>query len=178
MKERNEINTRDYITFIMKVIFREAKLHDLQGMKHINERCLPENYPMSFWQTTWESNKDRSFVAVCSNIVVGYILCNQDYVVSFAVDAPYRKSGIGRNLLRQALNACASKATEIKLNVRETNVGAISLYKSHGFEETIVIADYYVNPKENAIEMTKCIGPNHDKYQTVLKIIYRTKTEE
>jgi RimJ/RimL family protein N-acetyltransferase len=47
----------------------------------------------------------------------------------------YRGQGIGRTLIRRALDAAlAFGFTRIELKVRETNVNAITLYKHFGFE--------------------------------------------
>ena len=41
----------------------------------------------------------------------------------------------------------------IALEVRESNQGARSLYRSYGFEEEAVRKEYYHNPTEDAVIM-------------------------
>jgi ribosomal protein S18 acetylase RimI-like enzyme len=150
-----------------KVIIRETKLHDLNGMKQVNERCLQENYPLHFWKSTWETNKACCFVAVSGGLIVGYILCSADCVVSFAVEAPFRKNQIGNSLIKHALN---NFKTDVILNVRRSNVNAIHLYKSHGFQEMKVIVGYYHKPNEDSIEMIRHYDASVPLYPIVSKL--------
>jgi ribosomal-protein-alanine N-acetyltransferase len=59
-------------------------------------------------------------------------------------------------MLRYLIGLATEKGvTEIFLEVRETNVGAIRLYERLGFEEVGIRKNYYEKPKENALIMWK-----------------------
>ena len=45
--------------------------------------------------------------------------------------------------------------TTIHLEVRESNPQAAALYEKEGFVRTGIRRDYYTNPRENAVTMTR-----------------------
>ena len=93
------------------------------------------------------SNIERGypqFVVVTDGAVVGWcdVVPNRTRVVyshcgtvGIGLLPQFRGKGIGRRLMQQAIDgAFAFGLTRIELTVRETNVSAIVLYKSLGFE--------------------------------------------
>ncbi|MCC8196705.1 MAG: ribosomal protein S18-alanine N-acetyltransferase [Ruminococcus sp.] len=94
-----------------------------------------------------------SLVAVDSGEVVGYIaaseILDEQYLDSLAVRADYRGQGIATALMKSAFDT----EKTVYLEVRESNLPAINLYKKLGFEEYAKRRDYYENPTENAILM-------------------------
>ena len=91
---------------------------------------------------------------------MGYIgvqeICGEAYITNIAVFVEYRNQGIGRNLLKKAVDGAKSRNCEfITLEVRESNESAISLYKSEGFEVAGVRKNFYTDPTENGIIYTK-----------------------
>lgn len=79
-------------------------------------------------------------------------------MVSIAVREPFRRIGIGTNLLIQAINNGKReyKATECYLEVRVTNNSAISLYEKIGFVKLRKNLGYYMDG-EDAWVMAKPI---------------------
>jgi len=135
---------------MVKVIIRCAKYSDLKQMKALNEKCLQENYDMDYWVDMYNKNKTNSFVAVFSNIVIGYLFGTKDTVISLAVDEKYRRYGIARMLLQYHIN---STDQNIILHVRVDNDSARRLYKSLNFIDEKIIKDYYHNPICDCYEM-------------------------
>lgn len=77
-------------------------------------------------------------------------------VANIAVATPYRGRGLGRLLLdRMHYTAKTLGATECFLEVRVSNVRAIGLYESCGYERYGIRARYYGN--EDAILMRKTL---------------------
>ena len=72
------------------------------------------------------------------------------------VHPDYRRQGIADRLLA-ALDdfAAASALSFISLEVRQSNTPAVSLYAKNGYRKTGEIPNYYTDPKENALIMTK-----------------------
>lgn len=101
---------------------------------------------------------NRILVASQKEIIVGYItyssIIDEVQIANIAVHPDYRKRGIGQKLLGVLL-ACARdvNASVITLEVRESNVPAVSLYKKCGYETVGTRKNYYTNPTENAILM-------------------------
>ena len=64
----------------------------------------------------------------------------------------YRNRGIARAVLTKSLENVDG---DVFLDVRESNIPAISLYRSLGFYDTGVRKDYYSDPEENAVLMKR-----------------------
>ena len=133
----------------MKVLIRPTKFLDIAQMKEVNERCLPENYNREFWEYKFHQGKHHCFVAVCGAKLVGYVFGDDDGIISFVIDAQYRKKGLGRQLLYHALNTYTTPA---RLHVRVSNETAIRLYHSIGFEIEGTDLNYYqINPEDGYV---------------------------
>ncbi|MGE5343953.1 MAG: ribosomal protein S18-alanine N-acetyltransferase [Candidatus Omnitrophota bacterium] len=69
-----------------------------------------------------------------------------------AVSSNYQKKGIGKQLFGFMLEkAREKKIKELFLEVRKSNIGAIKLYESFGFNAIAIRKDYYTEPCEDAI---------------------------
>lgn len=87
-------------------------------------------------------------VAFCSC----WIVVEELHVNTLAVDAAYRRAGVGRHLMREVLREAARLgATRATLEVRASNVAARRLYESLGFSTVAVRPAYYTHPEEDAL---------------------------
>lgn len=69
-----------------------------------------------------------------------------------AVTPTHRRKGIGRVLLEQAFRILVEAGVrKLFLEVRESNLAALELYQSLGFQQLACRKDYYQNPRENAL---------------------------
>ncbi|NLK63346.1 MAG: ribosomal protein S18-alanine N-acetyltransferase [Fusobacteria bacterium] len=92
------------------------------------------------------------------DLLVGFavttIALDEAEIIRVAVDKSYRNKGYGRNLICNIIsNLKIKNITKIFLEVRESNVSAISLYKKAGFYEINIRKNYYPDNLENAIIM-------------------------
>ncbi len=77
-------------------------------------------------------------------------------ITNVAVHPDYRRNGIAAELVGNLIKICrVNGLSDINLEVRESNCKAISLYNKLGFEKVGIRKNYYKNPTENAILMTK-----------------------
>ncbi len=100
------------------------------------------------------------FVAKSGEKTVGYIgiscILDEGYITNIAVSEKYRKKGIGTALLNRVFSEASDKQLSfVSLEVRESNQNAISLYTTLGFKEEGKRKNFYDNPKEDAIILTK-----------------------
>lgn len=60
---------------------------------------------------------------------------------------PYRRYGIGSQLLEEAMKDCAQKKNIkfMKLHVQSSNEAALEFYKKHGFEVAEKLENYYTD---------------------------------
>lgn len=77
------------------------------------------------------------------------------HIATFATRSEHRRKGIGKLLLKMALNdARAEGARRAFLEVRESNSAAQAMYEGFGFKVTGRRPRYYRDNDEDAILMT------------------------
>jgi ribosomal-protein-alanine N-acetyltransferase len=99
-------------------------------------------------------------VAEINNQIRGFLVAriagDEAEILNAAVDAAYRRKGMGSALLSAVISvAQAHNAKNLYLEVRASNRAAIAFYVSHGFAKTGQRRGYYSGPTENAVVMKK-----------------------
>ena len=85
-----------------------------------------------------------------------YISFEEADISNVAVKKNFRRKNVAENMLNKLFYECGKKGvSDITLEVRETNVPAISLYEKLGFEEAGIRKNFYEKPVENALIMWK-----------------------
>ena len=91
--------------------------------------------------------------------VLGYaglhVILDEGYIDNVAVDPQYRRQGVADALLDVFCRFGAEKLAFLTLEVRESNTPAITLYEKHGFYQVGRRKDYYDDPKEDALLLTR-----------------------
>ena len=107
----------------------------------------------------------QAFVLVAEeeNEIVGYCIIyyvmTEAEIARIAVDETMRRKGVGYGLLDAVCNCCREmKVERLLLDVRESNDSARSFYQRCGFVEDGVRKEFYEQPKENAILMSKMLN--------------------
>ncbi len=100
------------------------------------------------------SNPCAHFLAALDgNTVVGYLGCHhiadEGFIANVAVHPSHRRQGIARALVKTAVERGAS-LSRLTLEVRASNIGAISLYESLGFVKDGIRPRFYAHPTEDA----------------------------
>lgn len=91
-------------------------------------------------------------------VVVGYIVCwvfvDEIHILDLATIPQGRRRGIAGELVHAALRTGYEwGARKAFLEVRESNIAALELYRKLGFVQTDVRREYYELPLESAIVM-------------------------
>ena len=99
-------------------------------------------------------------VAEVGGEAVGYVgmmyILDEGYISNVAVSAAFRRNGAADALIAELLHrAAALELSFVTLEVREHNTPAKQLYKKQGFIPVGKRKDYYEQPKEDAVLMTK-----------------------
>ena len=126
----------------------------------IETECF--SHPWSKQSLEEELNNETSLFLVAKeeNEVIGYIgmsiVIDEGYIFNVAVRESYRNKGVATALINElVIYGKKNNFSFITLEVRESNLPAISLYSKFGFIKAGERKNYYSNPKENAILMTK-----------------------
>ena len=97
-------------------------------------------------------------VALVEGEVCGYggiwLVIDEAHVTNLAVDESMRRQGIGNRLMVELLSKAKALGMVCStLEVRATNVAAVSLYEHMGYKQTGVRKGYYPDHNEDAIVM-------------------------
>lgn len=88
--------------------------------------------------------------------VILYYVLDEGEIARIAVKPSYRRQGVAGQLFGRIRKMCRDRGiVRLMLEVREGNEAAISFYRKCGFTKDGVRKGYYVNPKEDAILMSK-----------------------
>ena len=90
----------------------------------------------------------------------GAVMVNYDTadLLDIAVEPALHQNGIGSALMQFMCDECKKREVrEIFLEVRQTNAGAIALYKKFGFEQISVRKNYYSSPLCDGLVMRKTL---------------------
>jgi ribosomal-protein-alanine N-acetyltransferase len=98
-----------------------------------------------------------------NGVVLGYaglsVVAGEGYINNLAVRQEYRKQGVASALLDVFLRFAQAQNLEfLTLEVRLSNQAAKGLYMKHGFAQVGRRKDYYDDPREDAILMTRTFG--------------------
>ena len=138
---------------------RRCCLDDLKSVIDINEKTLPEHYTDYFFESLLRELPEAFIVAELNNELVGYIMCKLEFgfsnfrklgfvkkghVVSISLLQNHRRKNLGEALMIEGINGIvARKGDEIYLEVRASNLPAISLYEKLGFQTKSILKSYY-----------------------------------
>lgn len=91
--------------------------------------------------------------------VLGYaglhVVLGEGYIDNVAVLPECRRQGVADRLLEVFCRFGEEKLAFLTLEVRPSNEAAVALYRKHGFAEAGRRKDYYADPKEDALLMTR-----------------------
>jgi len=97
--------------------------------------CYPAGFDRSATQAKFRSDKDNTFLVFSDSELVGYLLVEDCYIETIAVNQKYRRQGIGRQLTQAGVNLLRQRGVStVYLGVVDTNKGARALYESLGFK--------------------------------------------
>ena len=89
--------------------------------------------------------------------LVGYLICSRYdtvwHVMNVAVDPDRRRHGIATALIAALLAEVGDRDSQVTLEVRRSNTGAIALYERFGFRSAGLRRRYYQDNGEDAVIM-------------------------
>ena len=153
------------------ILIARMSEHDLLEIVEIEELSGLSRWGWAAYYAELQGgNRDLMLVARPSKMpisesapIAGYIVARETagelHINNFAVRAEYRRRGIGAALLDRVLQeARRRKANAAFLEVRSANLAAQALYEKSGFKAIARRANYYSEPREDAVVMTLLLG--------------------
>lgn len=153
MREKAGMLQKDNITI------RKAEPSDAHILSLIDKECLAaECWSENAFSEDLKRKDTLTLIAEYEGRAMGFInvsvVLPEANINTVAVLPSFRRNGIA-DILISAVVSGLSDIEDFHLEVRESNTPAISLYRKNGFEEDGVRKNFYTNPTENAILMTK-----------------------
>ncbi|CAM9432937.1 unnamed protein product [Ascophyllum nodosum] len=131
----------------------EANVHQLRKM---NASVFPVRYPDKFYKDVSCGKEEFNQFVYVDGVVAGAVCCRIEppeppgghdrlYIMTLGVLAPWRRRGIGTQLLRRMLANLEHHPSvqEVYLHVQTSNQDAVEFYQGHGFDIAETIANYY-----------------------------------
>ena len=138
-----------------------ASLRDLGALRRLEQACFEKDaWPLLDLIAVLSWPEVIKLKAVENGEMIGFVAGDPRpsegamWVATIGVDPRYQRRGIGRTLLR----ACEEKTKlpHMKLTVRMSNNGAISLYEKEGYRSVDIWKRYY-NDGEDGLVMEKTL---------------------
>jgi ribosomal-protein-alanine N-acetyltransferase len=134
----------------------------VSAIAEIEKQCFSD--PWSENSISGELNSRLSYwlVAVEDDVLLGYIgsqsVLGESDMMNVAVHPDHRRRGIAQALILQLMQDLKARDNvNLSLEVRASNVPAITLYEKLGFEVAGRRPNYYRHPKEDALIMKKAL---------------------
>lgn len=151
----NAYHTAPYMPEItIEITICPMTAEDLDQVLEIERKSFPHPWLQQHFMD--ELNSPHAF-PLCAfdhaGRLLGFIcamqLLDEGHILDVAVDHDIRGAGVGRLLVRKVLDDCRSNnASFVSLEVRESNLTAIGLYRKMGFAEVGRRKRYYENGED------------------------------
>ena len=127
---------------------RFARQSDLKGICLVENSSFTDPYPHGLIDRLLRESSSSFLVAESPlGTMVGYcvaaVMGKDAHLISVAVLPAYRRRGIGTALIRRLLVCLSSRVNELRLEIKQGNVEALTLYESLGFRRLEFIPNYY-----------------------------------
>ncbi|MDL2209971.1 ribosomal protein S18-alanine N-acetyltransferase [Desulfovibrio sp. OttesenSCG-928-O18] len=143
-------------------VYRRLTEEDLGAVAALEAVSFPTPWTAQQYEAVMRHGGCVLFGALLESTLAGYIAVamqpatNEMEVYNIAVAAELRCKGIGKKLLRLTLEAAArNDISRAILEVRRSNVPAIALYRSLGFEQVGERKGYYHDTGEDALVLAR-----------------------
>jgi ribosomal-protein-alanine N-acetyltransferase len=135
---------------------RRLTYADLPQVVAIERRAFTSPWSLAMFVLELSKPSGICLAAEVEGQLGGYVICSRYdtvwHVMNVAVDPGYRRRGIATALLVRLLERVAPDS-QLTLEVRKSNDGAITLYESFGFRSAGVRRRYYQDNGEDALVM-------------------------
>lgn len=140
------------------IIIKKAQIPDAPMISEIEKSSFSIPWSEKSISEFIENDSSVILLAVSGEKVIGYIGMYHNFgegdITNVAVLPDFRKLGVGQMLIKGLIDySKENKIGILRLEVRQSNIPAISLYKKFGFYEVGIRKNYYSHPSEDACLM-------------------------
>lgn len=144
------------------LLLREMELKDSAGIAELELEIFSDAWTeKSIRETFYQSH---AFIIMAEEnmelkgYAIVYHVLDEAEIVRIAVKGSARREGVGTSMLNECERICLQKGAErLLLDVREGNTAAQKFYKKQGFAVDGIRKNFYENPREDAVLMSKAI---------------------
>lgn len=142
---------------------REMKLNDSVRIAELEQEIFTDAWTQMGIEETFVQAHSVIVVAEEDSKIQGYcilyVVLDEAEIARIGVTERVRHSGVGSLILQFGEKICKEKGVErLLLDVREGNLPARKFYEKHGFLVDGVRKNFYDNPKEDGVLMSKSLG--------------------
>lgn len=142
---------------------REMKLNDSVQIAELEQEIFTDAWTQTGIEETFVQSHSVIVVAEEDSKIQGYcilyVVLDEAEIARIGVTERVRYGGVGSLILQFGEKICKEKGVErLLLDVREGNLPARKFYEKHGFLVDGVRKNFYDNPKEDGVLMSKSLG--------------------
>ena len=142
---------------------RIAKEQENEEIARLEQEIFPDPWSLTALRDTWNQKQAQILGAWLDGQMAGYVIvyfaADESEIARIAVDEKFRRQGVAGALLDEMERVLAGKGiARLMLDVRKSNAAALRFYLSRGFKEDGVRKNFYTNPIEDAILMSRRLG--------------------
>lgn len=140
-------------------MIRSMTVGDLDQVMLLELACFSVPWTKEAFETELVKNQLAHYIVIEEdNEIIGYggvwYIMDEGHITNVAIHPEHRKKGLGKKLVQGMKNAAVHhEIKQMTLEVRKSNVAAITLYERMGFEVAGVRPKYYTDNNEDALIM-------------------------
>lgn len=147
----------------IKLEIRKIHEMELALLAKEEECCFPDLWSEKSLKETF--SQDHAWILTgwwegrLAGYVIFYYVLDEGEIARIAVNPTFRRIGVASSLMEELKRKCLENGiNKIMLDVRESNIAAISFYEKCGFMKDGIRKHFYTNPDESAVLMSKELG--------------------
>ena len=142
------------------MIIRKMERRDVPTIAVLEKLCFSDPWSETSIATELENSLSYWLVAEENGSVIGYVgsqsVLDAADMMNIAVAPDHRNQGVAKALIEALIGYLQqNRVIALLLEVRISNLPAISLYHKMGFEQVGRRPKYYRNPREDALILRK-----------------------
>lgn len=135
------------------MIVRTVKPDDIHKIMELEYQNFDYPYPPNLINFLYEFHRDTFLVAEIDRDLIGFVIGivqrKEGHILAIAIRDGYKKQGIGTYLMKKLIKVYEKNGIfRLKLEVRASNIAALTMYKNLGFKITNRLKNYYENGED------------------------------